>query len=140
MISKQKEIFNKLVDERIDDISKLDKKVNVADLIYRYKGKIPDENFDTYNNALDLIDKIKKNAKIRLADVKYDQIKFKLNLGKIKRGPKKSKEQKNALHNIEMLYKVRNEAIKFYDDYSLMASEVKNKGKGIKALTSKPLL
>ena len=39
-----------------------------------------------------------------------------------------------------MLYKVRNEAIKFYDDYSLMASEVKNKGKGIKALTSKPLL
>ena len=63
MISKQKEIFNKLVDERIDDITKLDKKVNVADLIYRYKGKIPDENFDTYNNALDLIDKIKKMLK-----------------------------------------------------------------------------
>ena len=42
-----------------------------------------------------------------------------------------------------MLYKVRNEAIKFYDDYSLIASEVKNKvkneGKGIKTLTPKQL-
>ena len=26
-----------------------------------------------------------------------------------------------------MLYKARNEAIKFYDDYSLMMSEAKNK-------------
>ena len=42
-----------------------------------------------------------------------------------------------------MLYKVRNEAIKFYDNYSLMASEAKNqttKGKGLKILTSKQLL
>ena len=40
-----------------------------------------------------------------------------------------------------MLYKARNEAIKFYDDYSLIASEAKNKaknktsGKGHKILT-----
>ena len=45
-----------------------------------------------------------------------------------------------------MLYKARNEAIKFYDDYSLMASEAKNKaknktnGKGPKILTPKQLL
>ena len=42
-----------------------------------------------------------------------------------------------------MLYKARNEAIKFYDDYSLMASEVKNnaknEGKGFKILTPKQL-
>ena len=42
-----------------------------------------------------------------------------------------------------MLYKARNETIKFCDDYSLMASEVKNKaknktcGKGLKILTPK---
>ena len=35
--------------------------------------------------------------------------------------------QKNTLYNIEMLYKARNEAIKFYDDYSLMMSEAKTK-------------
>ena len=44
-----------------------------------------------------------------------------------------------------MLYKARNEAIKFSDDYSLMASEAKNKaknktsGKGLKILTPKQL-
>ena len=50
------------------------------------------------------------------------------------------------LYNIEMLYKARNEVIKFYDDYSLMVSEAKNKaknktsGKGLKILTPKQLL
>ena len=45
-----------------------------------------------------------------------------------------------------MLYKARNKAIKLYDDYSLIASEAKNKaknkttGKGLKILTSKQLL
>ena len=43
-----------------------------------------------------------------------------------------------------MLYKARNEAIKFYDDYSLIASETKNKAKneskGLKMLTPKQLL
>ena len=42
-----------------------------------------------------------------------------------------------------MLYKARKEAIKFYDDYSLMASEAKNKatkGTGLKILTPKQML
>ena len=44
-----------------------------------------------------------------------------------------------------MLYKARNEAIKFYDDYSLMVSESKSKaikateGKGLKILTPKQM-
>ena len=46
-----------------------------------------------------------------------------------------------------MLYKARNEAIKFYDDYSLMMSEAKSKtkqnetkGTGLKILTPKQML
>ena len=43
-----------------------------------------------------------------------------------------------------MLYKARNEANKFYDDYSLMASEAKNQakneGEGLKILTPKQML
>ena len=42
-----------------------------------------------------------------------------------------------------MLYKARNEAIKFYDDYSLIMSEAKikaTKGKGLKILTPKQML
>ena len=42
-----------------------------------------------------------------------------------------------------MSYKARNEGIKFYDDYSLMMSEEKNKatrGTGTEILTSKQML
>ena len=46
-----------------------------------------------------------------------------------------------------MLYKARNEAIKFFDDYSLMISEAKSKAKqnaikgtGLKILTPKQML
>ena len=46
-----------------------------------------------------------------------------------------------------MLYKARNEAIKFYDNYSLMMSEAKSKAKqnktkgtGLKILTPKQML
>ena len=44
-----------------------------------------------------------------------------------------------------MLYKARNQAIKFYDDYSLMMPEAKykaraTKGKGLKILTPKQML
>ena len=99
---------------------------------------------DKYDNALDLINKI-KNGEIRLSEVKNDQIVFKSHLGDIKKGnnKKRSQEQKNALYNIEMLYKARNEAIKFFDDYSSMVSEAKNKatkGTGLKVLTPKQML
>ena len=55
----------------------------------------------------------------------------------------KSKEQKNTLYNIEILYKARKKAINFYDDYSLMMSEAKckaTKGKRVKILTPKQML
>ena len=47
------------------------------------------------------------------------------------------------MYNIETLYKARNEAIKFYDDYSLIMSEANikaAKGTGLKILTPKQML
>ena len=141
-ISKQKDVFNKLVDERLEKITDLHEKVNNNDLIYRYKGNTGDLNFDRFDNAISLIDKI-RDGKISLTDVKNNQWKLKSCLEGNKKGGKKSKEQKNTLYNIEMLYKARNEAIKLYDDYSLMMSEAKvkaAKGLGLKILTSKQML
>ena len=60
---------------------------------------------------------------------KRNQEKFKSYLGEIKKGSKKSKEQKNTIYNIEMLYKARKDAIKFFDDYSSMMSEAKTKAR-----------
>ena len=58
--------------------------VNSDDLIYRYKGNTADAKFDKFDNALDIIDKI-RDGKIDLADVKNNQEKFKSYLGEIKR-------------------------------------------------------
>ena len=74
---------------------------------------------------INIINKI-QNGEIDLANVKNNQEKFKSYLGEIKKG-KKLKEQKNTLYNIDMPYRARNEAITFYDDYSLMMSEAKTK-------------
>ena len=88
---------------------------------------------------------IKTNGKISRTDVKNNQEKSKSYLGEIKKGnnKRKLKEQKDVLYDIETLYKARNEAIKFYDDYSLIMSEAKikaTKGKGFKILTPKQML
>ena len=76
--------INKEAAKISEEITKLNEKVNLDNLIYRYKGETPDENFDRYDIALNIIDKI-KNGNIKLADVKRYQIKFKSNLGKIKK-------------------------------------------------------
>ena len=44
---------------------------------------------------------------------------------KQKKVAKNQKSKKNTIHNTEKLYKARNNAIKCFDDYSLMASEAK---------------
>ena len=83
-ISKQKEIFNELVDERREKITDLDKKVYTDDLIYASKGSTIDGKFDNFNNALNIINEI-QNGEISLADVKNNQDKFKTYLGEIKK-------------------------------------------------------
>ena len=93
-ISRQKEIFNKLVDERLNKITDLDKKkVNSDDLIYRYKGKFADTKFDEFDNSLTIINKI-RDGKEDLAKVKNNQKNFKYYLGEIKKGAKNKKNKK----------------------------------------------
>ena len=84
LVSKQKEIFNELVDKRLEEITNLDKKVNSDDLIYRYKGNTADAKFD---NAFSLLDKI-RDGKISLAYAKNDPAEFKSNLNEIKKKTK----------------------------------------------------
>ena len=93
LILKQKEIFNELADKRLKERTELEEKVHRDDLVYRYKGRSPDEEFDKYDNALDLINKI-RNGEIKLAEAKNDQTIFKSHFGEIKKGnnKKRSKE------------------------------------------------
>ena len=79
------------------------KKLNIDKLIYRYKDNTAGAKFDKFDNALDFINKI-GNGEISLVYVKKNQAKFKSGLREIKKGnnKKRSIEQKNTLHNIEM--------------------------------------
>ena len=67
MISKKKEIFNKLVDQRLGETTNLDKKVNSDDLTHRYKGNTSDAKFYEFDNAFSLLYKI-RDGEIGLAD------------------------------------------------------------------------
>ena len=55
LILKQKEIFNELVDKRLEEITNLDKN----NLTYKYKGNTADAKFDKFDNALNIIKKYK---------------------------------------------------------------------------------
>ena len=137
-------MFNKLVDKILDEIIKLDQKVNYDDLTYKYKGPAADARFNEFNNALDLVDKIRE-GKRSLADAKNDQGKFKLNISGIKKITKKHMPKEKKAHciilkcdtNLEMVL------LHFFDDYSSTVSEAKDeitKGKGLEVLTPKQIL
>ena len=77
--------------------------MNRDDLIYRYKGNTAGVNFDEFDNALDIIDKI-QNGKIELANVKNNQDTFKTYLEKIKRTKKYFVQYWNALQSKKKSY------------------------------------
>ena len=94
LISKQKEIFNEFADKRLaEEITKLNKKANTDDLICRYKSPTADTHFDEFDNALDLVIKIREVV-TKLADVKNDKIKLKSKLGIKRKQQKKVKRAK----------------------------------------------
>ena len=100
ILSKQKEIFNVLVDERLEKITDLDKKVNSDDLIYRYKGNTADVNFDKFDNAFSIIDKI-RDGKADLAYVKNNQKNFKSYLGEIKKRKQNTLIKRTKKHFVQ---------------------------------------
>ena len=57
-------------------------------MIYRYKSNTADVNFNKFDNAFSITDKI-RDGKTDLADVKNNQENFKSYLGEIKKGNKK---------------------------------------------------
>ena len=73
-----------LVDKEKEKIEELDYSVNTSKLKFKYKGKTKDEDFSDYDNALDLMDKI-KFGETSLSKVKKDQKEFKDRMAEIKK-------------------------------------------------------
>ena len=103
-----------------------------------------DEDFSKFDNALDLINKI-RDGEISLNEAKDDQTKLKSDMGEIKKVRKKylSEENKEARINIENLYNGGKAAIGFFDEYTSRASEARRqakKGARLKILSHKQML
>ena len=116
IVLKEKEIYNKLTEENFEKINSLDKNVDIDKLVFEYKGNNPDEDLSKFDNALNLIDKI-RDGEISLSEAKYEQAKFKSSLGEINKVRKKYllKENKDAKTSkkITNLYNARKAAIAF---------------------------
>ena len=127
----KKETYNKLFDEKFNEIEEMSKEVDYKNLIY---------NFTT---------KASGDGNISLKTAEKDQEIFKKDLGQIKSGnPKhKSGKQLYTIKNAENLYDSRLKIIDLFNDYSKIRSESiyrskhdETKGTGIKMLTPKQMI
>ena len=85
-----------------------------------------------------------KEGKISIQEAKDQQKKYYNYLNTIRKG-NKSANQKRTLANINILFNVRDNAIKFYEDYSSMILEARKlareqDGEGLKILTANQML
>ena len=141
---KEKEIYNRLTEEHFDKTNNLDKSVDTNKLICKCKGDTASEHFSGFDNALNLIEKI-RNGEISLNEAKDEQEKLKSKNGEIKKVRKKhlSKESKEAKTNIQNLYNARKASIDFFYEYTLRASQARRQainGTGLKILSPKQML
>ena len=83
IVLQEKEIYNKLTEESFEKISTLDKRDNIDKLIFKFRGNTADEDFSGFDNAVELISKI-RNGEISLNEAKKnEQEQFKSNAVKM---------------------------------------------------------
>ena len=134
-----KEIFEKLVKERFDEIKEWTNKIKYDDLTYYFTGNPARKRFDDVNNVMKLFLKI-QSGEMKLEEAKKLQNVFKWNLKEELRERHKSEEQKMTLENNKFLYESWEALIKLFNDYSLAVSETKyetNHGKEILSMLAR---
>ena len=93
IVLKEKEIYNKLTEKGKDldkgKVNNLDKSLATNTLVFKYKGNVADKDFSIFDNALDLISKI-RDGEISLSEAEDDQAKLKSSMGEIKKSTKKT--------------------------------------------------
>ena len=86
-------------DKRLEEITNLDKKVDLDDLIYRCKGFTTDAKFNEFGNAFNLLNNI-MIGKISLVHAKSGQAEIKSNLNEVKKGNKYIDQKSKKIHCI----------------------------------------
>ena len=125
LISKEREIFKNIYNERLDKIEELTKRIDHNDLNFIVNSTDSETDFSGTEDPITFLDNIKTN-KITMEQAKASQEDFNNFLKTIRRG-NKTEEQKNPLKNINMLFNGRNDVIKFIEDYASVVLEANKK-------------
>ena len=143
LLSKERKIFKDIYNKRLDKIEELNNKIDYYNLEYAVYSRKELIDFSELKDPLTLLDKIKK-GEMTLEEAKNYQKNYLNYLKTIRKGNKNVK-QRETLANLNMLYNVRKEAIKFIEDYGSMILEAKKlareqEGTGLKILTPNQML
>ena len=124
-LSKEREIFKNIYNERLDKIEELNKKVHYKILKYTVLNTGEEFDFDKSDDPPVFLKDI-RTGKISLEEEKNLQKDYNEYLNKIRKG-NKNEEKKKTLANINILFNARNNATKFIEDYASMILEPKRK-------------
>ena len=143
-----KEIYNEILEERINEILQISKEISHSDLVYDFKGPSPSIKFGNYGGPMYIYGYMKDGEKT-LQQVEEEEKYFRKDLNQITSGnPKyKSEKQSYTIKNIKNLYDSRQKIIDLLNDNAKIRSEAiykskqnETKGKGLKILTPKQML
>ena len=123
MISKEREIFKNIYNERLDKIEELSKKINFDDLKYFTERSGMKTGFCAKEDPITFLNNVKTN-KITMEEAKASQEDFNKYL-KMIRKRNKTNQQRKTLSNINISFNGRNYAIIFVEDYGSMILEAK---------------
>ena len=142
LISKEREIFRDIYNDRLDQIQNASHNINYNKLNYKVMGSGDEYKFNGLKDPLVFLNNIKK-GKISIQEAKNTQKEYNKYLNLIRRG-NKNNIQRETLNNINNLHNARDMAIKFIEYYDSMILEakriVRQEGEGLKILTPNQML
>ena len=111
LLSKEREIFKDIYNERLDKIKELNNNYDYNNLKYAVVNSDKIFDFSTLKDPLTLLEEIKK-GRVSLEEVKNNQENY-LNYLNIIRKRNKNANLKNTLANINIHFNARNSVIKY---------------------------
>ena len=143
-----KEIYDKILEERMDEILEMSREINYNNLVYNFKAPGPSISFTKFGGRIYTYDQL-KNGEKTLQQLEEDQNCFKKCLNEITSGNPKRKSEKQlyTIKNVRNLYNWRQKFINLLNDNAKIRSEAiykskqnETNGKGLKILTPKQIL
>ena len=142
-----KEIYDKILEERMNEILKMSREIDYYNLVYKFKGPTKAISFTKSGGPMYTYDQLKKGKKKTLQQIEKEQDDFKKDLNEVTGNSKyKNKSQLYKLKNTKNLYDSRQIIIDLLNDNSKIRSEAnykankKTAGTGLKTLTPKHAL